>query len=281
MFVAKKIAEISAHLKKERISQRRIAFVPTMGALHDGHLELVNKAREVADVVVVSIFVNKTQFNDTNDYQKYPRQNSTDLNKLESCKVDYVFLPEDHEIFPADFSHKIIPLALTDCLCGSSRAGHFEGVALIITKLFNIIKPDLALFGEKDFQQVAIIKKLVSDLNFDVEIFTYPTVREASGLAMSSRNQRLSENAKAQAAIIFAVLNEIKTALKNSPADIENILQEKRQKLLNHGFEKVDYLEVRNEKNLTLTDLLKNDESYRVFVAAHIEGVRLIDNLKI
>ncbi len=281
MFIAKTVAEIRSQLKKEKLIQKKIAFVPTMGALHDGHLALVKKAQNLADIVVVSIFVNKTQFNDQNDYKNYPRQHEEDLQKLRNCGADYVFLPDDDEMFNADFSHKIIPTKLVDCLCGSSRLGHFDGVALVITKLFNIIKPDLAIFGEKDFQQLAIIKKLNDDLNLDVEIFSQETLRQKSGLAMSSRNQRLSEASKIKAAELFSTLKKIAEEVKKSPQNIAEILAKKRKNLLENGFEKIDYLEIREEKNLEIVSNFIPKKPSRIFIAAYLDGVRLIDNLKL
>ncbi len=281
MIIAPTISEIRSHLKTLKSAGKKIALVPTMGALHDGHLALIKKAATMADIVVVSIFVNKSQFNDQNDYQKYPRQNEQDLKKLAAHKVDYVFLPVDDEIFSADFSYKITSASLADCLCGSSRPGHFDGVSLIITKLFNIIQPDLAVFGEKDFQQVALIKKLVSDLNFDVKIFIHETYREKSGLAMSSRNQRLSQESLIKASMLFKILNEIKNEVTISPQNITNILLEKRHILLQSGFDKIDYLEIRSEKTLQLINDHNLAQPCRIFVAAYLDGVRLIDNLQL
>ncbi len=271
----KKILDLKITLKKHE--GKKIAFVPTMGALHDGHLALVKKAREVADVVVVSIFVNKTQFNDIKDFEKYPRQLERDLEKLRDA--DYIFAPNDEEIFPLKTSFKIIPIELTDCLCGRTRAGHFDGVALIITKLFNIVKPNIALFGKKDFQQFLIIKKLVVDFNFEVEILGHEIVREKSGLAMSSRNQNLDESAKNKAAEIFKVLKEIKEEVEINPQNINLILEKKQRKLLESGFEKIDYLEIRDEKNLDLVTNFSDKITARIFVAVYLQGVRLIDNL--
>ena len=276
MRVIKKIAEIKSEIAK---LNQKIAFVPTMGALHDGHLALVKKAGELADIVVVSIFVNKAQFNDLRDYEKYPRQDDLDLKKLENCGVDLVFLPDEKEMFADDFSLKIVPTKMTDCLCGSARVGHFEGVALVVTKLFNIIKPQIAIFGEKDFQQLQIIKKLVKDLNLDVEIFSNEIVREKSGLAMSSRNQRLSEASKIKAANIFRILTEIKDEVANDAKNMRKILQNKREEFLKIGFEKVDYLEIRSTENLELIENFDSKKSARIFVAVYLDGVRLIDNL--
>ncbi len=278
MFIVKTIPEIRAELKK---AERKIAFIPTMGALHEGHLALVKKGRQIAENVVVSIFVNKAQFNDSSDYEKYPRQVAKDLELLKKSGATQVFLPESSEIFKDDFAFKLLPIKLVDCLCGSSRPGHFDGVALIVAKLFNIIKPDIAIFGEKDFQQVAIIKKLVEDFNFDLEILGHEIIREESGLAMSSRNQRLPESSKIKAAEIFLTLNEIKNEVKKSPNEIEKILQKKREELLNKGFKKIDYLEIREEKNLTLVTNLDNQKPSRIFIAVYLDDVRLIDNMRL
>ncbi len=275
MIVVKKISEIRKFLSEK---DKKIAFVPTMGCLHEGHLSLISQAREVADIVVVSIFVNKTQFNEKSDFEKYPRQLESDIAKLEACAVDYLFAPEDVEIFPQESMFKITPIDLADCLCGKYRAGHFDGVALIITKLFNIIKPQIAIFGEKDFQQLQIIKNLAQDLNFDVEILSAKTMREKSGLAMSSRNQRLDETNKIKAANIYKILNEIKDEVMQRPLEVEKILQNKQEELLKIGFEKVDYLEIREEKSLKLVKNFDAKKTSRIFIAVYLSGVRLIDN---
>lgn len=271
MFVAKTIEEVREFLRSKTEFGKTVSFVPTMGALHEGHLALVKKAKELGEISVVSIFVNKTQFNDPIDYEKYPKTLEQDLEKLRALDPSCVFVPEHSEIFSQDFVCKISLNSLGDSLCGASRPGHFEGVALIITKLFNIIKPDIAIFGEKDFQQVLVIKKLVRDLNFNVKIFTQPTLREESGLAMSSRNQRLSEASKIKAANIFRILSEIKID--------PTVLAEKKSELLAIGFEKIDYLEIRDEKNLSLISDFSGKIPARIFIAAYLDGVRLIDNL--
>ena len=244
-----------------------------MGSLHDGHITLINNAKKNADIVIVSIFVNKAQFNDIKDYELYPQNLESDIKMLEEANVDALFCPLASEIYDENFSFKIIPTDMVDCLCAKDRVGHFDGVALIITKLFNIINPHFAYFGEKDFQQLAIIKKLVKDLNFDLEIFGVETVRESSGLAMSSRNQRLFAEAKTKASMIYKTLNEIKI----NP----QIIEEKKQELLANGFEKIDYLEIRNEDNLKLNMNLFSSQKRRIFIAVYLEGVRLIDNLSL
>ncbi|MBM3590447.1 MAG: pantoate--beta-alanine ligase [Alphaproteobacteria bacterium] len=270
--VFKKITDVRDFVDSCKTRNQKIGFVPTMGALHDGHLSLISEAQKVSDIVIVSIFVNKAQFNDLGDYQKYPRHFDNDINKLENIAVNAIFIPHEDEIYPADCSFKIIPVSFIDCLCAKSRVGHFDGVALVVTKLFNIVRPHQAFFGEKDFQQLLIIKKLVVDLNFDIKIFGLPTYREVSGLAMSSRNQRLSLEGLKKASMIYKTLNEIKS-------DPDSIDFQKTQ-LIKNGFE-IDYLEIRNEHNLELDNDAKSSNSYRIFIAVYLEGIRLIDNLKL
>jgi pantoate--beta-alanine ligase len=267
------IFAIKNFVKEAKKLNKKIAFVPTMGSLHDGHLTLIKNAKKNADIVIVSIFINKAQFNDIKDYELYPQNLESDLKILEEANIDALFCPSALEIYDENFSFKIIPTSMVDCLCAKDRVGHFDGVALIITKLFNIVNPHFAYFGEKDFQQLAIIKKLVKDLNFDVEIFGVETVRESSGLAMSSRNQRLSEAGKIKASMLYKILNEIKI----NP----QIIEDKKRELLANGFEKIDYLEIRNEDNLKLNMNLFSAQKRRIFIAVYLEGVRLIDNLSL
>jgi len=273
MIIIRSIQEIKETIKKEKGNNKKIAFVPTMGALHDGHLSLINQAQQYGDIVIVSIFINKLQFNDIKDFEKYPRQIEFDLDKLKKTKVDYVFLPEENEIFKHDLSFKIVSINLDKCLCGSSRKGHFDGVAIIITKFFNLIKPDFALFGKKDFQQLLIIKKLVEDFNFETKIISCKTVREVSGLAMSSRNDRLSKESKIKASNIYRILHEIR--------EDPNLIENKKQELLKIGFQKIDYLEIRNEANLELITNFNSNFIGRIFIAVFLDGIRLIDNLSI
>jgi pantoate--beta-alanine ligase len=271
--IFKQISAVKYFVKEAKKLNKKIAFVPTMGSLHDGHLTLIKNAKNNADIVIVSIFINKTQFNDIKDYELYPQNLESDIKMLEKANVDVLFCPSASEIYDENFSFKIIPTDMVDCLCAKDRVGHFDGVALIITKLFNIVNPHFAYFGEKDFQQLAIIKKLVKDLNFDVEIFGVATVRESSGLAMSSRNHRLSADAKIKASMLYKILNEIKI----NP----QIIEDKKQELLANGFEKIDYLEIRNEDNLKLNMNIFSSQRRRIFIAVYLEGVRLIDNLSL
>lgn len=279
MIVAKTISQITSEITK--LSSKKVALVPTMGALHAGHLSLIKKAKSLADIVIVSIFVNKTQFNNQGDYKNYPRQDLEDLEKLRNCETDLVFVPSEEEMLEKDISFKPVPDELTNCLCGSTRPGHFDGVALIITKLFKIVKPNLAVFGQKDFQQLIIIEKLAQELKPDltVEISSAETFREESGLAMSSRNLRLSGDDKIKAAQIFKILSEIKNEAVSKPNKISEILSAKSRKLLKIGFEKIDYLEIREEDSLKLVTKLDFTKPSRIFIAVYLDGVRLIDNV--
>ena len=271
--VFNKIFEIKNFVNDNKKLNKTIAFVPTMGSIHQGHITLIENAKKYADIVIVSIFVNKAQFNDLKDYELYPQNLENDVTMLNEVGADALFAPSNSEIYDENFSFKIVPTAMVDCLCAKDRVGHFDGVALIITKLFNIINPHYALFGEKDFQQLAIIKKLVKDLNFNIEILSVETVRESSGLAMSSRNQRLSAHNKIKASMIYKILKEIKINPK--------IIEEKKRELLTNGFEKIDYLEVRNEDNLKLNMDINSPQKRRIFIAVYLEGVRLIDNVSL
>jgi pantoate--beta-alanine ligase len=278
--LVEKTAKISANLEQKKLLNKTISFVPTMGALHEGHLALVKKAKELADIVVVSIFVNRAQFDDPNDYLKYPQTLESDIKKLENYGVDYIFSPSEKEMNLMSFVENKIPQNLKNCLCGSTRPGHFEGVTMIVSKFLNIIKPDIVIFGQKDFQQCLIVKNLIENYCPNIQIFLLETVREKSGLAMSSRNQRLSEEEKIKAANIYHLLQEIKNEALDEK-NIEKILQEKKSELLKIGFEKIDYLEIRDEKTLQLTSNYDDKKSLRIFVAVYLNGVRLIDNLKI
>ncbi|GDX35966.1 pantothenate synthetase [Alphaproteobacteria bacterium] len=277
MKVIEKINEIKERLLIHNNNQESIILVPTMGALHDGHLTLVKEAKKIAKIVVVSIFVNKAQFNNFEDFEKYPRNLIKDIEALKDCGINYIFAPSHQEIFQEQNNFEVNVLGIADCLCGRYRPKHFNGVALIISKLFNIIKPNHAIFGMKDFQQLLIIKKLVNDFNFSVKIHGFETVRNNQGLALSSRNQRLNNHQLLIASNIFRILNEIKNNFRNN----KNILMEKKQELLAIGFDKVEYLEIRDENNLQLIENFQTNQQARIFIAVYLQGVRLIDNLAI
>lgn len=260
---------------------KKIGFVPTMGALHQGHLSLIELAKKNCDIVIVSIFVNQKQFNNAQDYEKYPNTLEQDISLLKEAKVDVLFNPLADEIYSSDFKTSIIISDLTSELCGKTRPGHFDGVALIVSKLFNIVKPTHAFFGEKDFQQLQIIKRLVKDLNFDIQIIAGETLRENDGLAMSSRNLRLDENSRKIAAKLYENLNLAKNQILSDPKNFESILQRTSENLLKIGFEKIDYLQLCDEENLKPLDNFDQKITSRLFAAAFIGGVRLIDNIKL
>lgn len=261
-----------------RSEQGKIAFVPTMGNLHEGHLSLVRKAQEHADVVVVSIFVNPLQFAAHEDLESYPRTLQQDTEKLETVTTTALFAPSVEDMYPEgnDNQTQIMVPALSKGLCGSSRPHFFQGVATVVCKLFNIIKPDYAVFGEKDFQQLLVVRKMVKDLRMPLEIIGAPIVREESGLAMSSRNGYLSQKAHKKAGRISATLAKCAEKLRSGEA-VANVLKFGLNELTQVGFT-VDYFELRDHRNLM--PLTEYTGSSRLFVAAFIEGVRLIDNIK-
>jgi len=275
------IKSIREEIKKH--SSRKIGFVPTMGALHQGHLSLIEQARANSDLVIVSIFINQKQFNNTADYNLYPQTIEQDIKKIENI-VDIVFIPTAEEIYPDGFSTTISVANITDNLCGKTRVGHFDGVALIVVKLFNIIKPNQAFFGEKDFQQLQLIKKFVKDLAMDIEIFACATMRQKDGplegLAMSSRNLRLDKKGQEIAPKIYQNLCLAKEQiLANNPINV--VLEKIAQNLTNVGFGKVDYLQVCDEENLQPVDIFNPNIKSRLFIAIYADQIRLIDNIKL
>ena len=264
--------------RKLRREAKTVGFVPTMGALHEGHLTLVREARQMCDIVIVSIFVNPTQFNDKGDLDRYPRDLTADAALLAEYEVDYIFAPEQHEIYPEGFSTFVNVEGLTDALEGSSRPGHFRGVATIITILFNTIRPDLAFFGQKDAQQVAVIKRLSSDLGFETEIIVVPTVREASGLAMSSRNELLSPEQRQKAAIIIDALREAKIAYKKGERNASSLAQIVTSRIGTEPLARLDYIAVVDGNTLQPVEKIGDDETL-IATAVYFDSVRLIDNV--
>ena len=261
-----------------RAGSRLIAFVPTMGALHQGHLSLVAKAKEGGGAVVVSIFVNPTQFDNPDDLARYPATLAQDLAALEAAGVEAVFLPTAQEIYPngyATFVGVIGPL--TDKLCAVARPGHFRGVATVVTKLFNIVQPDIAVFGEKDLQQVLIISRLVTDLNLPVEIKIGATLREPDGLPMSSRNVRLSQEARAKALSLPRGLELANRAFKQGEIKSLRLTETVYNELLVHEGVEVDYCDVVSLRGFEEKE--HADDSCMLACAAFIDGVRLIDHV--
>jgi pantoate--beta-alanine ligase len=269
-----RMASLARKLRREN---KTIGFVPTMGALHEGHLKLVEEARQMCDIVIVSIFVNPEQFNDKKDLERYPRDLTGDAALLTEYQVDYIFTPDEAEIYPEGFSTYVFVENLTETLEGASRPGHFRGVATVVTILFNTIRPDFAFFGQKDAQQVAVIKRLTIDLGFDTEIVVIPIVREESGLAMSSRNQLLPPDERQRASIIYQGLREAKRAAKNGERNAANLAEIVRQIIETEPLAQVDYVAVVD--NETLEPVEKIGESpVLIAVAVRFGNVRLIDN---
>ena len=256
----------------------RIGVVPTMGALHDGHLSLVAKAKEMADRVIVTIFVNPKQFNTAADLENYPRTEHEDARKLERFGVDAIYVPDGAQMYPDGFATTVSVAGLTDVLCGAHRAGHFDGVATVVTKLFTQTAADLAFFGEKDFQQLQVVRRLARDLDLGVEIVGCPTIREMDGLAMSSRNLLLSDQARSRAAALNLAMEEMADALGQGAAMLD-VLPRAQAQLTSAGFGTIDYLELRTNDTLRLIE--RASEPARLFAAAHMAGVRLIDNIDV
>lgn len=276
------IKEVREQIKEWKKAGLTVGLVPTMGALHNGHLRLIKKAVEKCDKVVVSVFVNPIQFCPGEDLDKYPRTLEADQKLCESNGVNIVFAPTPSEMYgdcqmrTNDFlTYVIPPFFYVNKLCGKSRVGHFDGVCTVVNKLFNIVQPDFAFFGQKDAQQLIIIKKMVKDLNIPVEIIPCPIVREESGLALSSRNKYLSEEDKIQALALSKILNNIKNCYKKGITDVEALKETAYQFLNDHH--DLEYLEFMNEENLD--EMTTADDHTRVFIACKVGGVRLIDNI--
>ena len=277
-----KIDEVRAQVKEWKKQGLVVGLVPTMGALHNGHLSLIKKAVEKCDRVVVSVFVNPIQFCPGEDLDKYPRTLEADTKLCDDAGVSVVFAPSPNEMYGEgqmrtnDFlTYVIPPFFYVNKLCGKSRVGHFDGVCTVVNKLFNIVQPDYAFFGQKDAQQLIIIKKMVNDLNIPVEIVPCPIVREESGLALSSRNKYLSDEDKKEALVLSKILNNINSCYKKGVTDVE-VLKETAYGFLNEHHE-LEYLEFMNQDDLE--EVSNADNNTRVFIACKVGGVRLIDNI--
>ncbi|MDO7667048.1 MAG: pantoate--beta-alanine ligase [Pseudomonadota bacterium] len=272
------ISALRAQIKAWRDLKQTIAFVPTMGNLHHGHLSLVRKASELADRVVVSIFVNPLQFDDKADLFAYPRTVMADIHMLSTVDCDVIFTPTIDVMYPkgmAPHTNIIVP-NMNDKLCGLKRPGHFDGVATVVTKLLNIVQADIALFGEKDYQQLLLIKRLIRDLNLPVDILGSPTFREESGLAMSSRNQYLTEQQREQASGLYQTLLSFKQRIVMGEQDFPALQLEAITKLEGLGFE-AEYVDIRRADDLT--QAISGDKNLRILAAARLGKARLIDNI--
>jgi pantoate--beta-alanine ligase len=274
---ARTVGELRAHLAKWRKAGESIALVPTMGALHEGHLSLIALAKAKADRVAVSIFVNPKQFGPREDFHSYPRDEAGDLKKLAAAGADLVFAPDADEMYPADFNTKVSVANLTDDLCGASRPNHFDGVATVVAKLLLQAGPDIAVFGEKDYQQLLVIKRLVRDLDIPVEILGAPIVREKDGLALSSRNAYLSAAERRVAPLLFKTISEVAAELAQGRG-CDDAVVAARYKLDAAGF-RVNYVAVRDPD--TLKPLHGPVKRARVLAAVFLGKTRLIDNVAV
>lgn len=279
------ILSTEAELRRWRreVGGRRVVLVPTMGALHEGHVHLVEVARELAGdegKVAVTIFVNPLQFGPSEDFSRYPRELEADAAKCAAAGADMIFAPSVEEVYAPDRSIIILEKSLSSVLCGASRPGHFDGVCTVVAKLFNYVQPDDAVFGKKDYQQLAIIRRLVRDLNFPIEIHPIDTVRESDGLAMSSRNRYLSPEERAQAPALQAALQQAREAWRQGPRDAASLVAQTREHLAQATpLGRIDYLEVVNSS--TLQRLQSPEEPALMALAVFFGKARLIDNIEL
>jgi len=279
MNIVNTVKEMQYITNEIRKNEKTISFLPTMGALHDAHLNLISKAREISDTCVVSIFVNPTQFGPNEDFEKYTRDIEGDLIKLRDKDVDIAFVPELEEIYPKGFQTFVEVQELGNHLCGLFREGHFRGVATIVLKLFNIVKPDIAIFGEKDYQQLKIIQRMVKDLNLEVEILSFPIVRDKDGLALSSRNSYLSGQSKVSSCTVFRALTEIKRRFEEGSRDCKYMTDLGREILREEKILDIDYFEICDPETLESRELAESGDL--LAIAVRIGETRLIDNMRL
>lgn len=270
-------AEMTAISKEARRSGKRVGLVPTMGALHEGHLSLVRAARAQSDVVVVSIFVNPTQFGPREDFSKYPRTLEKDAAMLQAEKVDFIYCPSVEEMYPRGSATWVTVEGMSERLDGRSRPGHFRGVTTVVSKLFNIVRPDIAVFGQKDGAQAAIIRRMARDLDFEVRILVCPIVREKDGLAMSSRNVYLNPEQRKQATVLYRTLTRVHAAADQGESNAAKLIAIGRQVIAEEPQVRLDYFEIVNWD--TLDSVSDISQGALVAVAAYVGETRLIDNL--
>ncbi len=276
IFYTKK--ELQLALEALKLNNKVITLIPTMGALHEGHLSLINFAKPKSDVTVCSIFVNPTQFNDPKDLEKYPRPIEKDIALLESVECDILFLPTVEEMYPSDEQTWDIDLGNLDKIWeGEHRPGHFQGVTQIVHKLFDLVKPDYACFGQKDFQQVMVIQKMIEIKKLPVQLLICPIIRNEKGLALSSRNARLSDEGREIALTLFKSLNHIKSNFHNKP--IPALLDDAKEIIASKPELTLEYLSICESSSLTEATAKEEGKSYVAILAAWLEGVRLIDNI--
>ncbi len=257
-------------------SRETICLVPTMGYFHEGHLALMREGGGLADYLVVSLFVNPRQFGPTEDFEKYPRDLERDMRLARENGVDVMFIPEMVDLYPPDFQTEVRVMELSRPLCGASRPGHFDGVTTVVAKLFNLVKPHVAVFGEKDFQQLAVIRRMVADLNWDIEIAGHPVVRESSGLAMSSRNSYLDEEGHRKALSLYRALEFAAEQASGGATDPTLLEKQIKEKLAGLSGAEVDYVEIVQADTLEKSKMINHNSL--LVLAVRIDGIRLIDN---
>jgi pantoate--beta-alanine ligase len=277
MEVIKKLSEMQTRVSSIKEKNETIGFVPTMGALHEGHISLMRNARDENDKLIVSIFVNPTQFDSRDDFKSYPRRLDKDIEVAESVNVDIVFAPNAEELYDEEFCTYVLQTKLTEPLCGKLRPGHFKGVTTIITKLFNIVKPDRAYLGQKDYQQNIVIKRLVRDLNMTIDIKILPTVRDRDGLAFSSRNKHLNPQERSNALCIYNALLKAKTMYSSRVKDANKIIEEMTSIIKSEKYTEIDYVSIVNHN--TLEDVSRINGKAVAAVAVRVGDTRLIDNI--
>ncbi|OIQ40168.1 MAG: pantoate--beta-alanine ligase [Roseobacter sp. MedPE-SWde] len=276
--IIRQLAELRAKHSDWIRAGERVAVVPTMGALHAGHLSLVDAAKAACDRVIVTIFVNPKQFNNPEDLANYPRTEHEDAIKLAPYDVDVIYVPDPDQIYPDGFASTVSVTGVADQMEGASRPGHFDGVATVVAKLFLQTGAHQAFFGEKDYQQLLVVRRMARDLDIPIEVVGCPTVREASGLAMSSRNMRLSAEGVSKAGALYPILTSLAGELSAGGA-FADLKQQSEAAILAAGFDELEYLSLCSAEDLSATELAR--EPARLFVAAWIEGVRLIDNIAV
>lgn len=275
-----RIPRIMREITRElRAKSKSIGFIPTMGAIHEGHLSLAKRARDENDVAIASIFVNPTQFGKGEDFEQYPRDVEGDKEKLKSIGIDYIFLPDTESMYPQGYSTYVNVDGLSEKLCGKFRPGHFRGVTTIVCKLFNLVRPSRAYFGQKDYQQTLIIKRMIEDLNFDTELIVCPTIREEDGLAMSSRNKYLNEKERESARVIYKALLEGERLLKEGVHPVDTTEMIKAILKSEHLITEIQYAGVFDP--ITLDEVKEKKDKYLIAIALKIGNTRLIDNILI
>ncbi|QEK12877.1 pantoate--beta-alanine ligase [Crassaminicella thermophila] len=279
MFIVENVKDIREIVKREKRDGKKIGFVPTMGYLHEGHLSLIRRAKEENDFVVVSVFVNPTQFCAGEDFETYPRSLERDSKLAQSAGADILFNPSAKEMYPNGYKTDVVVNEITDKLCGASRPGHFKGVTTVVCKFFNIVQPDRAYFGQKDAQQVVVIEQMVKDLNMDLEIVPCPIVREEDGLALSSRNTYLNEKERKAGLILSKSLFAAKDMIENGERDAIKIKDFIIKNISNEPMANIDYVEVVSAENLE--DIKKLQGDVLIALAVKIGKTRLIDNIRI